>query len=149
MARLDLSQMFEIYEVREMLEGLCARRAVQNTRPESWQDLVVLFGRPMERHVKNGEFEDYIAKLELLRRRTIEAAGNRVLADMLDSINDKTREIMRRIIILPGRAAEGLRQHRVVLAAMRKGDATLAEKLKRENIRSSREFLERYQGFIL
>jgi len=68
---------------------------------------------------------------------------------MLDSINDKTREIMRRIIILPGRAAEGLKQHRAVLAAMRKGDAALAEKLRRGNIRSSREYLERYQNFIL
>jgi DNA-binding GntR family transcriptional regulator len=148
-ARLDLSQMFEIYEVREMLEGLCVRRAVQNTRPGDWRDLVILFDRPMERHVKNGEFEDYIAKLEVLRRRTMEAAANRVLAEMLDSINDKTREIMRRIIILPGRAAEGLKQHRAVLAAMHKGNAALAEKLKRENIRSSRKFLERYQGFIL
>jgi DNA-binding GntR family transcriptional regulator len=147
--RLDLSQMFAIYEVREMLEGLCVRLAVQNTRPESWQDLVALFGRPMELHVKRAEFEEYIAKLELLRRRTIEAAGNPVLADMLDSINDKTREIMRRIIILPGRAAEGLKQHRAVLAAMRKGDADLAERLKRGNIRSSREYLERFQGFIL
>lgn len=147
--RLDLSQMFEIYEVREMLEGLCARLAVRNTRPKSWQDLVTLFGKPMEKHVRNGEFEDYIAKLEMLRRRTIEAAHNRVLADMLDSIHDKTREIMRRIIILPGRAAEGLKQHRAVLAAMRKGDAALAEKLKRKNIRSSRAYLERFQGFIL
>ena len=147
--RLDLSRMFEIYDVREMLEGLCVRLAVQNTRPASWQDLVTLFGQPMDKHVRNGEFEDYIAKLELLRRRTIEAASNRVLADMLDSINDKTREIMRRIIILPGRAAEGLKQHRAVLAAMRKGDAALAEKLRRGNIRSSREYLERYQNFIL
>ena len=147
--RLDLSQMFQIYEVREVLEGLCTRLAVQRTRPESWQDLVTLFGQPMGRHVKNAEFEDYIAKLELLRRRTLNASGNRVLADMLDSINDKTREIMRRIIILPGRAAEGLKQHRAVLGAMRKGDASQAEQLKRRNIRSSREYLERYQGFIL
>lgn len=148
-ARLDLSQMFEIYEVREMLEGLCARLAVQKTRPESWEDLVKLFGKPMEKHVRNGEFVEYIGKLELLRRRTIEAANNRVLADMLDSINDKTREIMRRIIILPGRAAQGLRQHRAVLAAMRDGDAALAEKSRRANIRSSRRYLERYQNFIL
>ncbi|MBY0269287.1 MAG: GntR family transcriptional regulator [Burkholderiales bacterium] len=147
--RLDLAQMFAIYEVREILEGLCVRLAVQNSKPESWQDLVVQFGRDMERHVRNGEFEEYIGKLELVRRRTTEAARNPVLAEMLDSINDKTREIMRRIIILPGRAAEGLKQHRAVLAAMRKGDAALAEKLKRGNIRSSREFLERYQSFIL
>lgn len=146
---LDISQMFEIYDVREMLEGLCARLAVQNTKPESWQPLVMLFGKPMERSVNNGDFEDYIEKLQLLRWRTSEAANNRVLTDMLDSIHDKTRELMRRIIILPGRAADGLQQHRAVLAAMRKGDAPLAEKLKRRNIRSSREFLVRYRNFIL
>ena len=28
-ARLDLSQVFEIYDVREMLEGLCVRLAVK------------------------------------------------------------------------------------------------------------------------
>lgn len=147
--RLDLQQIFAIYDVREMLEGLCARLAVQHSKPGAWRDLVTLFGKPMEKHIRNGEFEEYIANLELLRRRTSETAGNPVLADMLDSINDKTREIMRRIIILPGRADEGLQQHRAVLAAMHKGDAVLAEKLKRANIRSSRECLERYQSFIL
>ena len=148
-ARLDLSQVFEIYAVREMLEGLCARLAVERTKPSSWQDLVQVFGRPMETIVKRGEFEKYIANLDELRSRTLEAAGNGVLADMLDSINDKTREIQRRIIILPGRAAEGLEQHRAVLAAMRKGDAAGAEELRRANIRSSREYLERYQTFVL
>ena len=148
-ARLDLSQVFEIYAVREMLEGLCVRLAVERTKSSSWQDLVQVFGRPMETIVKRGEFEKYIANLDELRSRTLEAAGNGVLADMLDSINDKTREIQRRIIILPGRAAEGLEQHRAVLAAMRKGDAAGAEELRRANIRSSREYLERYQTFVL
>ena len=148
-ARLDLSQVFEIYDVREMLEGLCVRFAVKRSKPQAWQDLVQLFGKPMEAIVKRGEFEKYIANLELLRGRTVEAAGSSVLADMLDSINDKTREIQRRIIILPGRAAEGLKQHRAVLAAMRKGDALAAEQLRRANIRSSREYLERFQSFVL
>lgn len=148
-ARLDLSQVFEIYAVRETLEGLCVRLAVERVKSQSWQDLVQLFGRPMETIVKRGDFEDYIANLEKLRTRTVEAAGNGVLADMLDSINDKTREIQRRIIILPGRAAEGLEQHRAVLAAMRKGDARKAEELRRANIRSSRDYLERYKNFVL
>ena len=87
--------------------------------------------------------------LDRLRTRTVEAAGNGVLAGMLDSINDKTREIQRRIIILPGRAAEGLEQHRAVLAAMRKGNAGKAEELRRANIRSSRDYLERYKNFVL
>jgi DNA-binding GntR family transcriptional regulator len=103
----------------------------------------------METIVKRGEYEKYIANLDQLRSRTLEAAGNGVLADMLDSINDKTLDIQRRIIILPGRAADGLQQHRAVLAAMRKGDAGKAEELRRANIRSSREYLERYQSFVL
>ncbi len=148
-ARLDLSQVFEIYAVREMLEGLCVRLAVERAKPQSWQDLVQVFGRPMDAIVKRGEFEKYIANLDRLRTRTLEAAANNVLADMLDSINDKTREIQRRIIILPGRAAEGLQQHRAVLAAMRRGDAGKAEELRRANIRSSREYLERFQNFVL
>src|SRR4051812_12574163 len=148
-ARLDLSQVFEIYAVREMLEGLCVRLACERAKPQSWQDLVQVFGRPMEGIVKRGEFEEYIANLDRLRTRTLEAAGNSVLAEMLDSINDKTREIQRRIIILPGRAAEGLEQHRAVLAAMRKGDAEKAEALRRANIRSSREYLERFKNFVL
>lgn len=148
-ARLDLSQVFEIYAVREMLEGLCVRLAVERVKPATWQDLVQLFGRPMEAIVKRGDFEHYIANLDRLRTRTVEAAGNSVLAGMLDSINDKTREIQRRIIILPGRAAEGLEQHRAVLAAMRKGNAGKAEELRRANIRSSRDYLERYKNFVL
>ena len=148
-ARLDLAQVCEIYDVREMLEGLCVRIAVERTKPQSWQDLVQLFGRPMEQLVRRGRFEEYIANLDRLRRRTIEAAGSAVLTDMLNSINDKTREIQRRIIILPGRAADGLKQHRAVLAAMRKGDALAAENLRRANIRSSREYLERFQHFVL
>ncbi len=103
----------------------------------------------MERSVKNGDFEDYIEQVQLLQRRTSEAANNRVLTGMLDSIHDKTRELMRRIIILPGCANDGLQKHRAVLAAMCKGDAYLAENLKRENIRPSRAFLVRYQNFIL
>src|SRR6201996_7921980 len=110
--RLDLSQVFEIYEVREALEGMCARLATMKMAPESWQDLVDLFGKPLEHDVERGDLEGYIAKLELLRQRTIEGAQNPVLADLLDNIQDRTRAIIRRIIVLPGRAAVGMKEHR-------------------------------------
>lgn len=147
--RFDLSHVFEIYDVREMLEGLCTRLATQNVPPESWQDLVDVFAGPMGKYVKDGDLEAYIVQLETLRQRTIEAARNPVLRDMLDVIHDKTQVIIRRIIILPGRAERGIEEHRAVLAAMRRGDALEAERLRRENIRSAREYLTRFQKFIL
>lgn len=147
--RLDPAMVFHIYTVREALEGVCARLATQNMPPESWQDLVDLFGKPLEDDIKRGDLEAYIAKLETLRRRTREGARNPVLADMLENIQDRTRMIIRRIIILPGRAEIGIREHRAVLQAMRKGDAEAAEAAKRANIRSGLAYLKRYQSFVL
>ncbi len=147
--RLDLSQVFEIYDVREVLEGLCARRATENVPPESWQDLVEMFEGPMEEHVKRSDYDAFLAGYGLFRRRLVQAAANPVLADMLDSIYEKTQAVIRRIIILPGRAEVGLKEHRAVLAAMRRGDAEEAERLRRQNMRSAKECLKRYQSFVL
>ena len=71
------------------------------------------------------------------------------VAEMLDLINDRVQGTARRIIVLPGRAEQALQQHRAVLAALRRGDADEAERLRRENIRSGPEFLRRYQRFVL
>ena len=55
-------------------------------------------------------------------------------AQMLDSIYEKTNVVIRRIVILPGRAQTGLGEHRAVVAAMRAGDGEAAERHKRANL---------------
>lgn len=147
--RLDISQVRHIYDLREVLEGLCVRLATQNVPSESWQDLLDLFAGPMQKHVEAGDFDAFLSGYERFRRRTIEAAGNPLLAGMLDSIYEKTQVLIRRIIILPGRAKLGLQQHRAVLQAMRGGDAEAAERLRRENMRSAKTYLERYEKYVL
>jgi len=147
--RLDLSQVFEIYDTREVLEGLCARLATQNVPPESWQDLVEMFGVPMQEHLARGDYESFITGYGLFRRRMLEAAANPVLSNMLDLIYEKTQTVIRRTIVLPGRAEIGLTEHRAVLAVMRRGDADEAERLRRLNMRSAKEYLKRYQDFVL
>jgi DNA-binding GntR family transcriptional regulator len=148
-ARLDLSQVFHIYDVREVLEGLSVRLATENTDPSSWQDLVDLFDGPMGRHVEDGDYDSFLAGYAEFRSRVADAAANPVLADMLDSIYEKTQALIRRIIILPGRAEVGLSEHRAVLAAMREGDASLAEERRRSNMASAKEYLRRYERFVL
>lgn len=150
-SKLELNQVFEIYDAREALEGMCTRLATQNVAPESWQDMVDLYapGGQMETYLAQGDMESFLAQYSALRRRVIEAANNPILAQMLDSILDKSRVIMRRVLILPGRAQRGLAEHRAVLAAMRAGNAEEAERLKRENIRSAASDLKRYQAWVL
>jgi DNA-binding GntR family transcriptional regulator len=147
--RLDSDQVFQLYDVREVLEGLCVRLATANVAPESWQHLVEHFRGPMAGFIREGNFDAYIAGYERMRQSVIEAAHNVVVAQMLDSIYEKTNVVIRRIIILPGRAEVGLREHQAVLAAMRRGDADEAEHLKRRNLRSAKETLMRFRAYVL
>lgn len=148
-ARLEPQQVFHIYDMREVLEGLCARLACQNADPASWQDLLDQFSGPVEVAVKNGDFEAYTEIYDSFRRRCIEAAANPVLAQALDNIYEKTQVLIRRIIILPGRGEIGVREHRAVLEAMRRGDCDAAEQLRRANIRNAKKFLARYIKYVL
>lgn len=147
--RLDLSQVFYIYDLREVLEGLAARLATQNMPPEHWRGMLERFRGPLRQRVERGELDEYITEYEAMRLHLIEAARNPVLAEMLDIIFEKTQVLIRRIIILPGRAEVGRQQHVAMLEAMSRGDAEEAERLRRAGLRSAKAALEKYQRFIL
>lgn len=103
----------------------------------------------MRAHVENKDFEAFVEGYERFRQRVREAAANPALEQVMDGIYEKTSMIIRRVIVLPGRATEGLRQHTAVLQAMCRGDAAEAERLRRENMRSAREVLLHFKDFIL
>ena len=147
--RLEPSLVASLYDIREVLEGLCARLATLHGQRERWQHALTHFKGPMVAHVAAGRLDDYIRDYEAFRTEMVEASANPVLREMLDSILERTQMLIRRIIILPGRAELGLAEHTAVLEAMVAGDADRAEALRRQNMRSARTFFERYQKYIL
>lgn len=146
---LDAASLFKIYDVFEMLEGLCARLAVQNAPPKSWLDLVELFGPALEQDIRDGNCEKMYQAVKTYRTRVIDAADNPTLRDSLTSIWDKTEFMIRRTLILPGRAEQSFKDHVQIVAAMQAGDAYEAERLKFDSMRKAREVLEKYQQFVL
>lgn len=73
-ARLGHKQIFDLFDVREMLEGLCARLATQKSKPSDWEELARRFGAPMAKHVARGELDAHLETYEQFRERMIEAA---------------------------------------------------------------------------
>lgn len=141
--------LLEIYEIREVLEGLAARLATENTRPEEWTDLQEKFGEPCERMVEELRYEDYLDLITEFRKRMVEKAGSVELSKLIDSVYAQIRIVQRRVIILPGRIQTGMKEHRKVLEAMIEGDPEKAEAMKRANLKSAREHLKRYRKWIL
>lgn len=147
--RLDPGQIYDLYDVRQLLEAYVARRAAERAGDGAWDDLIDRFGAPLEAALADGNFDLYLDGLEKLHARMVDCAGNSILSDMLDLIGDKTQVITRRVVILPGRAELGLKMHRKLLAALARRDADAAESEMREIVESARQHLEKFQNYVI
>lgn len=147
--RLDPGQIYDLYDVRRVLEAYVARLAAERAPKGAWDDLIALFGAPLEKALADGDFDAYLGGLETLHARMTECAGNSILGDMLDLVGDKTQVITRRVVILPGRAERGLKMHRELLAALAKGDPDAAEAKMAAILQSARDYLEKFQNYVI
>jgi len=147
--KVEPESLLEIYEIREVLEGLAARLAAERSRPEDWEDLKEAFGEPFERIVENLDFDEYLNLITKFRKRMVEKAKNRELSRYIDSIYAQIRIVQRRVIILPERIQKAIHEHREVLNAIVEGDPDKAEAMKRNNMRTAREHLKKYRKWIL
>jgi DNA-binding GntR family transcriptional regulator len=147
--QLEPSQVFELYHVREVLEGLAARLASRNAPDGSWAALAEEFGEPLERAVNACQFETYLATLKVLNDTILFHSRNELLKTFLDLIYDKTQIYARRAIVLPGRARIGLELHRRLLKALADRDAAEAERVKHEIIGGAKKALEEFKEFVL
>jgi len=148
-ARLEPKEIYEIFDVREALEGMCVRQATRKAPPEVWAPYIEQFGDEMVKAIENGDIATYSDALEDLRTETIKWADNSQAAQFLDLMLEKTHLLKLRVTLLPGRAAAGRRMHLEMLRFMHVGDAENAERMKKEIICSAREWLERYRSFIM
>lgn len=147
-AHLDPDEVFELYNVREVLEALAYRLATQNAPEGAWDDLVERFRKPMQASIDDGDLENYRTAIEELNDRMLQFVDNRFLRDMLDLIREKTLVVARRVMILPGRLETGLVMHRKLLEAMAAGDGAGAERQYREIMTTAREALRRFKDFV-
>ena len=147
--RIDSQSLLEIMEIREVLEGLAARLAAENSQPDDWRDLEKEFGEPFEQIVKDMDFKSYLDLISVLRDRMVAAARSDELSKLIVSMYAKIQIVQRRIVILPGRINQAISEHRRVLAAIMEGNPDKAEKMKRLNMRNARECLEKYKTWVL
>ena len=148
--RLDLAHVFQLYDVREVLEGLCVRLATENVPPEIWQDLVDQFRGPMDRLRAGRRLRRLHRRLRALAR----SASSRPRATW-SSPRCSTASTRRPTSSSAassscrGEPRSGLREHRPCSPPCARGDAVEAERLKRQNLRSAKETLLRFRNYVL
>jgi DNA-binding GntR family transcriptional regulator len=108
--RRELAEVLELFEMREVNEGLCARIAARNTSPASRDDLIALFAEPMRDVVERKDLHAYLRHYEHFRRRLIDAANSPPLTELLQRLNDMTSIFGRRVLLISDRTQHALRR---------------------------------------
>ncbi|MDQ7849257.1 MAG: GntR family transcriptional regulator [Armatimonadota bacterium] len=128
----------EIYQMREMLEGLATRLAADRMDDELLRRLRDLLQQG-ESAVRRRDIDAHI-RIDLEFHRLIRArGGNRRLVRALDNLQDQIRIVFRTSATIPGRMPKALEEHRRILAALAAADPDQAERAARDHVRRIRE----------
>jgi DNA-binding GntR family transcriptional regulator len=126
-------EVFEVYEIREELEGLCHKLAASRITPHQLFILSTILDR-MEASV------DDIARFSELNREfhsvIVEASGNPVLAKIMDDLLAFVDRFPVSAYVVDGRSHVALHEHRRILNALERGDRAEAELAAQDHLRA-------------
>ncbi len=131
-----MQDMREIYELREVLDGVAARNAAALPDPRTFVETTL---RPLyeeQRRLIREESGHGYSDVDIAFHRAIwHVAGNNRLAQFMDNLGGQLRFASGSSSRTPGRVADALTEHAAIMKAVSRGDADLAERLSREHVR--------------
>ena len=139
-ALLDLDEAVELYDLREVLDGLAARlAATQATQPtlRSLEKSLSLMHGCVRRGDANHWFRPHVAFHEEILR----AAGNRPLLRQLSVVRLSIQRFHPVLLTTSQRLAHAYREHRDIFDAIAAHDAPSAERLARAHIAAAKEIV--------
>lgn len=137
---IGLDELVEIYDVREVLEGLAARRAAQTADP----DLIAALQRVWHQHdraIADGDVPTHM-ELDIEFHHLIRSASDNVrLGDALDRLQGQIRLAMFTTASRGGGMPAALAEHQQLIEVIGSGDGDAAERVARDHIRRLRDSL--------
>ena len=141
--RFSPEEMVRIFELREVLEGLAARRAAQNISEGQAHKLQTFF-RGLKISNRPGDVENYGEEDRRFHLFLVEIGGDEILTNILQTYNIITSSYLvecRGGLVRPPR--ETLSEHRALIEAVIGKEPEKAEQAARTHLRRSREKLSK------
>ncbi|OLF08036.1 hypothetical protein BLA60_24505 [Actinophytocola xinjiangensis] len=141
---VNRADMRELYELREVLDGIAARRAA--TAPDR-SGLVTRLNALVDQQAKElakPDLSGYGDLDVLFHQEILTAAGNGRLQHVAENMIGQLRLGRATSARVPGRPAAALSEHTEIIAAIAAGQGSQAERLARRHVRKSANALDRY-----
>ena len=135
--RLALDEAVELYDLREVLDGLAARLAARRAGPASLARLERALER-MARCVARDDANQWFPAHVDFHDEIFRASGHRRLLSMTAVVKLSIRHFHPLLLRTEHRLADAYREHRAIFEALAARDAAEAERLARAHIASAR-----------
>ena len=126
----------DIYMIRALLEGLCARWACENITKEqieAMEENVYL----AEFHAGKGHMEQMAELDNQFHHILYDACNSKILEHSLIDYHDYVLRIRRKTLSTIERSTQSNKEHRGIMEAIKAGNADLAERLADEHMKSA------------
>ena len=129
--QLSRNQIFELYAIREVLEGAAAALAARHASPAEIEFMRQILDD--QAAAKSDEVRLLSANQEL-HGCIYRAANNRYLVRTLNSLTDELAQLPGTTFSWPKRPPDALKEHRAIVDAIARHDADAAEKAARLHV---------------
>ena len=145
---ISVKDIWDIYVIRSMLEGLCARWAVEHITDEQLDELeeAILLSEFQLKKTSGFNAEQVTELDSRFHSILYDASGSRMLSHLLKDFHNYVKVARKNSVVSEERARKSIREHRQILRAIRERDADMAEQLANEHILHVMQNLKR-QGF--
>lgn len=139
-ALLNLDEAVELYDIREVLDGLAARLAAQRVTERALRDLERYLDRMEECLTREDAHRWFVAHVAF-HNEIFRLSANGRLQALASMVRLSIQRFHPILLTTPNRLADAYREHREIFEAIRAHDRETAERLARAHIAHAKEIV--------
>jgi len=124
--RMDIEELNELFPVMVVLEGLCAREAVENCETEDLQRLEKMHEK-LESFAEQSDVDAYYEQNFVFHQAIQDLSGNKWLQRVIGDLRKVLRLARHMQLTIPGRLESSLSEHRQIMQAFKEKNPDLAD----------------------
>lgn len=133
----------DIYVLRSILEGLCARWATEHITEEQLESLEETLCLS-EYHTQKKNYEKLYELDSQFHEQLYSASNSRILNHVLSDFHDYVKKARKATISSNVRSVKSTQEHRAIFEAIKARDANEAEELAKQHVKRTIESIEVY-----
>jgi DNA-binding GntR family transcriptional regulator len=142
---LKLAEAIELYELREMLDGLAARLAAERVTAEGLRRLKYLIDK-MDECVNADNPDDWLTYHGAFHEEILRASGNSRLMGLIANIRLTIQRFHPLLLTSKNRLNKAFREHEAIFRAIQAHDPTRAERVARAHIENAKNLVVKISG---